>query len=161
MRPVARTVARRRVPAGWLLVAAVAVVLVLWFTLREAPEVTFANLTGSNLVPLRHHLAALRCWLDDCDAAAVAARYLVVDVLGNVGLFVPLGLSLAAVSTRPSRGGRFLVAVGSALSLSIAIEVLQLGLASRASDVDDVLFNTVGAMLGAAAGVVLVGARSR
>jgi glycopeptide antibiotics resistance protein len=138
--------------------AVLALAVVLWFTLREDRYVAFANLTGSNLVPLRHHLAALDCWLDDCEAAEVAADYLLVDVLGNIALFVPLGLCFAALSTRASRMGRFVAAVLPAAVLSLAIELTQLAMPSRASDVDDVLFNTVGAMLGGLVGVLVVAA---
>lgn len=138
----------------WLAAAGLSLAVVLWLTLREDRYVTWANLTGSNFVPLRHHLAAFRCWLDDCAAAAAAREYLLFDVVGNVLLFLPLGLTFAAASTRPGRWGRLGAATLSAMLLSLSIEVLQLAMPSRASDVDDVLFNTLGALLGAVVGAV-------
>ena len=51
--------------------------------------------------------------------------------------------------------------VAAAAVLSTGIEVVQLYLASRATDVDDVLFNTLGAMLGACLLAVVVGPRAR
>jgi VanZ family protein len=146
----------------WLVAAGLSLAAVLWLTLREDEYVTWANLTGTNVVPLRHHLAAFRCWLDDCPAADTALQYLLVDVVGNVLLFVPLGFTFAAASTRPARWGRVAAATLSAALLSLSIEVLQLAMPSRASDVDDVLFNTLGALVGAAVGVlVFAGRRSR
>jgi glycopeptide antibiotics resistance protein len=150
-----------RVRPLWLLAAGLSVAVVLWLTLREDEYVQWSNLTGRNLVPLRHHLAAFRCWLDDCPAADAALQYLLIDVVGNLLLFVPLGLTFAAASTRASRWGRLAAATASGALLSLLIEVVQLAMPSRASDVDDVLFNTAGALLGAAVGVVVFGRRRR
>jgi glycopeptide antibiotics resistance protein len=150
-----------RVRPLWLLAAGLSVAVVLWLTLREDEYVQWSNLTGRNLVPLRHHLAAFRCWLDDCPAADAALQYLLIDVVGNVLLFIPLGLTFAAASTRASRWARLAAATASGALLSLLIEVVQLALPSRASDVDDVLFNTLGALLGAAVGVVVFGPRPR
>ncbi|HUO86883.1 MAG TPA: VanZ family protein [Thermoanaerobaculia bacterium] len=139
----------------WLVAAGLSLAVVLWFTLREDEYVTSSNLTGRNFVPLRHHLAALRCWLDDCPAADAALEYLLIDVVGNVLLFVPLGLTFAVASTRDGRWGRLAAATLSGFLLSLLIEVVQLAMPSRASDVDDVIFNTVGTLAGAAVGVIL------
>lgn len=149
-----------RVRPLWLLAAGLSVAVVLWLTLREDEYVQWSNLTGRNLVPLRHHLAAFRCWLNDCPAAEAALQYLLIDVVGNVLLFVPLGLTFAAASTRVSRWGRLAAATVSGALLSLLIEVMQLAMPSRASDVDDVLFNTLGALLGAVVGVLVFGVRS-
>jgi len=133
---------------AWRLAAALAVAVVLWFTLREDELVTWSHLTGRNLVPLRHHLAALRCVLDDCANARAALHYLLVDVVGNVLLFVPVGLTLTGASRLRPRLARLAAATGWAALLSVAIEIVQLSMPTRASDVDDVLFNTLGALVG-------------
>lgn len=153
--------AARRVRPLWLLAASLSVAVVLWLTLREDEHVQWSNLTGVNLVPLHHHWAAFQCWLRDCPAADAALQYLLVDVVGNVLLFIPLGLTLAAVSTRATRWGRLAAATVSCALLSTLIETIQLALPSRATDVDDVLFNTLGAFLGALVGVLVFGGRGR
>jgi len=86
-----------------------------------------------------------------------------VNVLGNILMFVPLGwLSAVVVLHAPS----VQVLVGlrrgalAGLVLSLAIEVLQYFL-GRAADVDDVLLNTAGALLGASIGAALSTARRR
>lgn len=154
-------IAAHRVRPLWLLAAGLSVVVVLWLTLREDEYVEWSNLTGVNLVPLRHHWAAFQCWLRDCPAADAALHYLLVDVVGNVLLFIPLGLTFAAASSRATRWGRLAAATVSGALLSLLIESVQLALPSRATDVDDVLFNTLGALLGAVVGVLAFGGRGR
>lgn len=61
-------------------------------------------------------------------------------LFSNVLLFVPLGWSLRALSFRHP------VLIG--ISVSVGIEVLQFVMASGFSDVNDVLQNTVGTLLG-------------
>lgn len=79
-----------------------------------------------------------------------AARFL----LGNVGAFVPVGLLLPLLRPRDHAWRRAL-AIG--LVISLAIELTQLGLslmmgyAYRVADVDDVILNVTGVVLGYAA----------
>jgi glycopeptide antibiotics resistance protein len=103
-----------------------------------------------NLVPFRDHAWAVRCLLSDCPAVTSAAYSILIDVLGNVVVFFPIGLSLAgALGGLPYRRRlQTVIAIGAALS--IGIELMQLTIPSRATDVDDVLFNTIGTALGAA-----------
>lgn len=135
-----------RARIGWLLAAGLAVAWVLSMTLR--PDSTPNTI---NLVPLREHTQAVACLLDNCpDAArARAARFLFIDVAGNVVVFVPIGLTLAGAMTGLSDRRRLWMAIALGTALSIGIELMQLTIPSRATDVDDVLFNTVGAAFGA------------
>lgn len=87
----------------------------------------------------------------------------VVNILGNILLFVPLGwLTAVAVLYDPPtgvwRGLRRGFLAG--LVLSLSIEMLQY-LLGRAADVDDVFLNAAGAAIGAAIGVALSAARRR
>lgn len=102
--------------------------------------------------------AGIRAELDNVNHALG-----VVNVLGNVILFVPLGWLTAVLvlynpSARAMRGLGRGVLVG--LALSVAIEMSQYAL-GRAADVDDVLLNTAGALVGAVIGVALSVARRR
>jgi glycopeptide antibiotics resistance protein len=73
---------------------------------------------------------------------------LLFQVVGNVAAFVPLGFGVAGLQA--SSGKKiFVPAVLAGVVLSLIIETIQLGLPTRATDVDDVLFNTLGAALGA------------
>lgn len=67
------------------------------------------------------------------------------NVVGNILLFVPWGW-LAAGTWGGRRRGRYVG--GSALLASTAAELLQYTLRRGVLDVDDVLLNTVGALLG-------------
>lgn len=133
-----------RARIGWLLVAGLAVAWVLSMTLR--PDSTPNTI---NLVPLREHARAVVCLLDNCPDAARATRFLFIDVAGNVVVFVPIGLALAGALGGLANRRRLWMAIALCTALSIGIELFQLTIPSRATDVDDVLFNTVGAALGA------------
>lgn len=79
------------------------------------------------------------------------------ELLMNVLLFVPLGLSLPFVMTpgkageRRRRGWCFIVTIAVAVVLSVAIEAVQYRFALGRCETDDVLANTLGALLGACA----------
>lgn len=142
--------ANTRIQIGWAFVAGLAIGWVLWMTLR--PDST-ANST--NLVPFREHAQAARCLLNGCPAAMRAARFLFIDVLGNTLVFFPIGLSLVgALAGLPNRR-RWWTAVLASAIVSIGIEIIQLTIPSRATDVDDVLFNTIGAAMGASLMMVI------
>jgi glycopeptide antibiotics resistance protein len=70
---------------------------------------------------------------------------LVVNVLGNLAAFVPLGFLVPIL--RPGWGSLGRIApIGAGLSLMI--EALQYITGGRVADVDDVILDTLGAMLG-------------
>lgn len=68
-----------------------------------------------------------------------------INVAGNVALFVPLGILLPLLSKRFDGFGR---AVLCGLLCSLTIEVLQYRSGNRSADIDDVILNTLGAALG-------------
>lgn len=138
-RGVPRSIALQRA-AGWSGLAA-STIGILAVTLTPTEGIHL----GVNLVPLAGTREVLRISGDP----AVAARIVAL----NVALFVPLGGSVALLL--PER--RLLGAAVVGASLSILVETGQLVLpVTRSTDVDDVLLNTLGAVLGAAATGVLV-----
>lgn len=102
------------------------------------------GLKGSvNLIPL----ATIRLMLDNLRHTHTGATYwgvLLTNLLGNVLVFVPVGL-LPPILWR--RCDRLWAAAGIGLGLSLFIEVAQL-FCYRATDVDDLILNTLGAALG-------------
>lgn len=85
-----------------------------------------------------------------------AQGYLFIDVLGNVAVFVPFGAAVAAatlLSGRRERRGSFwrwwLKVTLAGLALSLIIEIGQLAVPGRVTDIDDVILNTLGAATGA------------
>jgi glycopeptide antibiotics resistance protein len=98
-----------------------------------------------DLVPARSTLNYIR-W--------VSPEKAVIDVGGNVLVFVPFGMLLALVAPRVATWRRIL---GCGLLLSLSIELgqlavsLVLGYSYRVTDIDDVILNVVGVLLGFAA----------
>ncbi len=86
-----------------------------------------------NLVPL----------VDLLDYAS--RRDLLLNILGNVGLFVPSGIILPILYKRLDNFWKVLAA---GAGMSLCIELLQLPFAVRATDVDDLLLNSLGVALG-------------
>lgn len=67
------------------------------------------------------------------------------NVAGNTALFIPTGIILPVVYKKLDNFGK-VVAAGACVSL--CIELIQLPFASRASDIDDIILNTLGVVIG-------------
>ncbi len=83
--------------------------------------------------------------------------YEVGDAVTNVIVFVPLGVLIALVLQRPN----WLPVLAAVVCSSLAIELTQLAVQDLAggghiADIDDLIFNTVGGMVGYAALLVLL-----
>jgi len=74
------------------------------------------------------------------------------QLIGNLLLLLPVGLLGPIAFPALSGWARILVL---AIGLSAAIEVAQLGIPNRSADVDDMLVNVVGALIGYAIFLVL------
>ncbi|MBW4535918.1 MAG: VanZ family protein [Pleurocapsa minor HA4230-MV1] len=75
----------------------------------------------------------------------------VKDYWQNILLFIPLGISLASISARKQLSTPAILAVaclGSILTSS-AVEIIQLSLSSRVSNVTDIICNSLGGTIGA------------
>lgn len=137
----------------WLLVGVTASWL-LGMTLR--PDRHF-NPDQINLIPLAEHSEALACLINGtCLSPHQALWFLLIDVVGNIAVFVPLGIGLAgALHQTRLRQTIGLAALGG-FGLSLLIELSQLTIPSRTTDVDDLIFNTLGASIGAIIFVLLL-----
>ena len=115
----------------WMLVGVVAAWLV-WMTLR--PNQTVA----AGLAPLTTSAAA----------HGISAR-LLIDLAGNVVVFVPLGTALALALRDKPTNQRFLLATLGGAALSLIIELVQTVIPTRVATLDDWLLNTAGVAAGA------------
>ena len=70
---------------------------------------------------------------------------LLINIIGNSTMFIPTGIMLPLIY-RNIDGLKRVVLTG--LAISLAIELIQLPFAVRASDVDDLLLNTAGCLTG-------------
>ena len=132
------------------LAAAFAVYLVVVAALTIVPthvsRVKSHDPNPINLVPVVY---SFTCFQQDSGAHPHITRFCLKNLLGNIALFLPLGILLPLVSDRSGSLKRVLL-FGFCLSLSI--ETIQFVLRfvgnDRAVDIDDVLLNTLGACLG-------------
>lgn len=110
--------------AAWLL-------LFLDMTLRWFPD----NHPPVNLTPFR---SIRHDWNE-------GGRHFWVNFFGNIAYFVPAGALLPLVRSRPTSARQVALA---AFALSGAVELAQYASGRRVCDVDDVLLNVSGALLG-------------
>lgn len=126
-----RTQGQRRI-ARVLLLGAVLAVLVVTMSRGGA--------SGSNWIPGAGISSALH---------NVDRELGLINLLGNIVMFVPIGLLLPFAT-----GARFARSVGGCAGVSGLVELLQL-FTARSLDIDDVVLNTLGGALGAALGVAV------
>ncbi len=135
-----------------ILVYLILVSLIVLAVTMTPSAVSKGNRLGKvNLVPLRRHGAALTCVVVQCDKSPAKVRSMVIDLFGNVGLFLPFGLLAGMALEQKKRAAwtRLLLVFVAGLLLSTFIETTQFWLPTRSADVDDVIFNSSGALLGA------------
>ena len=72
-------------------------------------------------------------------------RDLLLNVIGNVAMFIPSGIVLPIIYKRLDSFIKVILAGG---GISLCIEMMQLPFSVRASDIDDLILNTAGVMLG-------------
>ncbi len=105
------------------------------------------SLTFSPLVLDTHRIFDFRVnfipflFLTDYDNST----HMFLNVAGNILMFVPTGILLPVLFKRLDKAYKV---AGTGFLISLAIEILQLPFADRASDVDDLLMNTFGAIIG-------------
>jgi glycopeptide antibiotics resistance protein len=94
-----------------------------------------------NLIPF----ASIRCFLDWAARSERGVRAMLVNLVGNVAAFIPLGIFLPHFRVRLQKFGRFTAA---AAGIIVGIETVQLLTLLGSGDIDDLLLNLPGAMLG-------------
>ncbi len=72
-------------------------------------------------------------------------KELLLNVIGNTAMFIPSGIVLPIIYKKLNS---FLKVIGVGALISLCIEILQLLFFERASDIDDLLLNTLGAGIG-------------
>ena len=72
-------------------------------------------------------------------------RDLLLNVIGNTAMFIPSGIVLPIIYKKVNS---FWKAVAAGAMISLCIEIIQLPFSVRASDVDDLILNTLGVAIG-------------
>lgn len=115
------------------------------FTYMPSLQIRFRDteLSMLNIVPFKSILAAFTGGGQEVSARDQLLLAL-INLAGNVFLFVPLGFLLPLTAQKRSRFG---VTVGVAAVLSAGIETVQYFI-GRSADIDDLLLNVFGAVVG-------------
>lgn len=129
---------------GWWILTMASMGWLLWMTLR--PDNTPNQM---NLIPMAEHGQAVTCLISGECAPRQVFWFLLIDVLGNIVVFIPLGIGLAGICHNNNRWQTLRWATLCGFLASLTIELTQLTIPSRATDIDDLIFNTLGTMLGA------------
>jgi glycopeptide antibiotics resistance protein len=130
--------------AAYALFAGYVIALAL-ITLAPPPLSPSNGAFGVNLVPL---VNSVRCFVP-VPGQPPTAHFCIRTIAGNIGMFVPFGLMAPFIAPRLSSAKAIVVA---AVATSAGIETLQaigqlIG-SARWADIDDVIFNVAGAMIG-------------
>ena len=72
-------------------------------------------------------------------------RNLLLNVIGNAAMFVPSGIVLPIVYKKLNTFWKVLLA---GIGISLCIEIIQLPFSVRATDIDDLILNTIGVIVG-------------
>lgn len=115
------------------------------FTYMPSLQIRFRDteLSMLNIIPFKSILAAFTGGGQEVSARNQLLLAL-INLAGNVFLFVPLGFLLPLTAQKRSRFG---VTVGIAAVLSAGIETVQYFI-GRSADIDDLLLNVFGAVVG-------------
>lgn len=90
--------------------------------------------------PLRLNLVPIKYLLD------YEIRWeALINVIGNTAMFIPIGIVWPSVFRKLNTHGKIIAA---GLGFSLCIEILQLPFFDRVSDIDDLLLNSLGYVLG-------------
>ena len=74
-----------------------------------------------------------------------SGRDLLINLIGNFAMFIPTGVITPMIYKHLNSFGKVTL---TGFLLSLSIEIIQLPFAVRASDVDDLILNTLGCMVG-------------
>ena len=77
----------------------------------------------------------------------LGCKYFLLNFVGNIVCFIPFGFLFASLFRYPRTHAGTMV-TGVSCALSVLVEVIQLVSATGSCDVDDVILNTVGGMVG-------------
>lgn len=126
--------------------------LLLWLCIAVIVRFTFFAFSKVNghVQPLRFD--ASRLWPLKANFVPIvnllhhdSLRDLLINIPGNIAMFIPLGIVLPFLFDRLDSFGKV---VGIGAGFSLGIEIVQLLFFERATDVDDLILNALGCAIG-------------
>ena len=139
----------RRSHLPWIGVILIAITL-SWIALgHPGPEHSTRLLVRP--YPFSEFGPMLQCVFNACSWKPTARRFLLINGLGNVVVFAPLGAVLytALTGEHYMRRQNVLITTVAGMLISIIFEIAQIWIPGRVVATDDVILNTIGATLGA------------
>jgi glycopeptide antibiotics resistance protein len=105
------------------------------------------------LLPFRDFIREASCIVRGCPRVRASWRYFVVNGLGNVVVFMPLGMIMYVTLKYqvPALNRPVLYAMLFGALVSLVFEIVQLWIPGRATESDDVILNAAGTLLGSLA----------
>lgn len=130
----------------WLFVALLSGAFILFLALLPNKEYGYAAI---NLKPLVHPAQAIQCVLTHCPNFQNSLSLVIINIIGNIVAFIPIGYGFTAFTkTFLKKRYATVIAITAGFGLSLSIELLQLNVIGRISDIDDLIFNTLGTLIG-------------
>jgi len=96
-----------------------------------------------NFVPLKNYSNALKYWMN-----GHGNIWAILDIPLNVLIFIPIGILMTFWFQSLKNKTSLISIVSLSFSISLFIEIIQIFLPTRAADIDDLIFNTLGAAIG-------------
>jgi len=137
---------RRQRPIGWFWLIALAglitaLVNLIQNTFTILPFQGEFSLFGRvNLIPF----VGIMKMVDDL-LSAQPSNYSLTNFFGNIGFFIPLGFFIPFLSKKIASAWKVILM---GCGFSLFIEICQLFMPTRGSDIDDIILNTLGTALG-------------
>lgn len=95
---------------------------------------------SSRILPFWVNLKPFVYWFD-----YPTMKEALLNLIGNAAMFIPLGIVWPAVFKRLNTHGKVIAA---GVGISLTIEILQLPFFNRATDIDDLILNSAGFLMG-------------
>lgn len=148
-------VPKRIIQWHWLVFTIAVGGLILFLALHRNPNATSSTITF-NANPLVRQIPQVICVIQHCPNFQNVFWLVIINVAGNIAVFAPFGFGLTA-TFQYFNARRFfpLAIVATGFLFSLGIEIAQLQLPSRITDIDDLILNTLGTIAGLALWYVL------
>lgn len=106
---------------------------------------------GIRLIPFEEYVEATVCLFQGCAGVRRWLAFVLIDGLGNLVVFMPLGAALehALKDTILPVSKRISITALIGALISMSYEIIQLWIPGRVTAVDDVIINSAGTLLGA------------
>ena len=123
----------------WCLFLVYVAVMVYFLFFAESFGRGDPGINGQNLIPFHEIGRYLRYW------RKIGIWLVILNLAGNIAAFVPFGFILPMLMQRKTRGGRVILA---GFFTSCLVEFIQLVTDLGTCDVDDIILNTLGVIVG-------------